>query len=342
MWYTINMMKTRENGLDIIKALATLFVVCVHFYLSVGYYQTPMISNKMYAMTFFRWGFMTAVPLFLMCTGYFKVNKTVSKSHYMSLIPILITYFILCTIRMIVENAVYGQIHTLKSGIQSLLNYQCAWYVGMYIGLMLICPFLNKIWHGCNEKEHKILVVSFIAITMIYPITLYVFSSYFQFIYPLTYYFLGAYIREYRPKVNRLLLLGIIALCMGVNSLITIFYAKGGPFVPGIFASVDNGQNTITIAVCAVSIFLLFYDLTIKNNVVATLFKSASNCSLEIYLLQAAFNAVIYTYLGRRVAAGAENYFWLFFITVPASFGLSWLASAIYKWGYNLISKRFF
>jgi len=331
------MKKERETGIDIVKALATFFVVCAHFYLSCGYYQTLIASNKMYAMTFFRWGFMVAVPLFLMSTAYFKSGKTVSKAHYMSLVPILITYVILCTIRMVVENAVYGQIHTFSSGIKSLLTYQSAWYVGMYIGLMLMCPFLNMIIRSCDKKAFQILVLSFIAITMVYPLTGYVFPSYFQFIYPVTYYFIGAYIKEYRPKVNKLLLLALIFACTLVNAVITIVTAKGGVYVPGILAAVDNGQNALTIAISATCIFLLFYDVNIKNSVVATLFRSASNCSLEIYLLQAAFNAVIYTYVGRRVS-GAENYFWLFFITVPLSFILSWIGAAVYKFLYKAVA----
>lgn len=333
------MMKKRESGLDIIKALATFFVVCAHFYLSVGYYQTPIISMKMYAMTFVRWGFMTAVPLFLMSTAYFKSNKTVSKGHYMSLVPIIITYVVLCSLRMIVENAVYGKIHTLNSAVKSLLSYQSAWYVGMYIGLMLICPFLNMIWKNCDKKQHRILVVSLIIITMVYPVTGYVFPSYFQPLYPITYYFLGVYIKEYRPKVNKLLLICTFAIATLINGIITIVTAKGGVFVQGILAAVDNGQNAITIAIAATSVFLFFYDIDLKDGIVNSLVKSASNCSLEIYLLQAAYNAIIYTYTGRFIS-GAEGYFWYFFITVPASFALSWITAAVYKSIYGFAAGK--
>lgn len=333
------MMKKRETGLDIIKALATLFVVCAHFYLSVGYYQTPIISMKMYAMTFARWGFMTAVPLFLMSTAYFKSNKTISKGHYMALIPIIVTYVILCSLRMVVENSVYGQIHTVKSGIKSLLSYQAAWYVGMYIGLMMICPFLNMIWKSCDKKQHLILVLSLVAITMIYPVTGYVFPSYFQPIYPITYYFIGIYIKEYRPKVNKIVLVISFLLATIVNGGITIVTAAGGAFNPGILAAVDNGQNSITIAIAATSIFLFFYDLNIKEGIVSSLLRSASNCSLEIYLIQAAYNAIIYTYAGRSITS-TEGYFWYFFVLVPASFVLSWITAAVYKCLYDFIAKN--
>lgn len=333
-------MKQREIGLDIIKALATLFVVCAHFYLSCKYYQYPIASNKMYVMTTVRWGFMTAVPLFLLTTGYLKGNKTVSKAHYMSLVPILVAYIILCSVRMIVENAVYGQIHTLSSAVKNLLNYNCAWYVGMYIGLMLICPFLNMIWKACGKKEHIILVASLIIITMMYPLVNYVFPSYFQPLYPITYYFMGIYLKEYRPKVNKTLLVIVFGVSILVTSGITIIKSAGGPFNGGTLAIIDNGQNDITIAIAAVCIFLFFYDINVKNKIVSTLITSASNCSLEIYMLQAAFNAVIYTYLGRMLLT-PEDYFWWFFVAVPAAFIPSWIVSEVYKKTYSYVIMLF-
>lgn len=331
-------MRERETGLDIIKALATFFVVWIHFYLSIGYYQTPICSMKMYIMTYFRWGVLIGVPLFLMATGYFKSEKTVSKSHYMGLVPILITYVLLCTIRMLVENAVYGKIHTLSSGIKGLLSYQSAWYVGMYVALMLLCPFLNKIWKACDKKEHIILVGSLVAVTMAYSVTGYIFPSYFQFVYPVTYYFIGVYIKEYRPKVNNILLVIMFFVATGISFIITLVNSKGGIFNPGLISLVDNGQNALTTAVAAVCFFLLFYDVKLKGKAVAFLFRSASNCSLEIYLLQAAFNAVIYTYAG-RILSGAADYFWAFFILVPLSFVLSWVSAAVYNLIFGKIAN---
>lgn len=261
----MNTEKKRESGLDIAKALATFFVVAIHFYLSCGYYNAFIASPKIYVMTCGRWLFIAAVPLFLMSTGYFKINKTVNKSHYLSLIPIGITYFVLCTIRMICENAVYGKIHTFSSGIRSLFNYSAAWYVGMYIALMLMCPFLNKLWKMCNEKEHKILIISLVIVTMGYPMIQYVFPSFFQSMYPITYYFIGAYVKEYKPKFNKLILGCIAIVCVAVDVLATVYYSQGLTFNSGYIGMIDNGQNAFTVALMAVCIFLMVYDVKISN-----------------------------------------------------------------------------
>ena len=320
----------RSTGIDLVKMVAVISVVCVHFYLSCGYYSEPLVSMKMYAMTYFRWLFLVSIPLFMMITGYLKGNKTISKAHYMSLIPIIITYIIICVIRMLVENKMYGQIHTFKTAVKSLLNYQSAWYVGMYISLMFICPFLNKLWKSLDKKEHNILIGSIVFISMLYPVVLYIAPSYWQMLYPIGYYYIGLYIKTYQPKLNKLLLSAITVVAVLFNAVVSIYYAGGGLFRWEILGGVDNGYNLITLAIAATAIFLILYDVEIKNNVIKKITQSISNCSLEIYLFQTAVNAVIYTYVGRYVK-GAPQYFWLFFILTPVSLIASWIAGVCVK-----------
>lgn len=333
-------LKNRSTGIDIVKTVAVIFVVCAHFYLSCGYYSEPLISMKMYVMTYFRWFFLIAIPLFMMLTGYLKGNKTISKAHYFSLIPIIITYFIISIIRMLVENRMYGTIHTFESGLKSLFNYQIAWYVGMYVSLMLICPFLNILWKNLNKKEHIILVCSLAFISMLYPVVLYIAPSYWQMLYPIGYYYIGLYIKTYKPKVNKWVLTAVAFGAILLNAVISIYFAKGGNFRWDVLGGVDNGYNLITLAIGGAAVFLIFYDVEIKNKLFVKIVKSIASCSLEIYLFQAAVNAVLYTYVGRHVQ-GAPQYFWLFFVLTPISFTGSWIAGICVKYVVGWIMKIF-
>ncbi|MBR4169450.1 MAG: acyltransferase family protein, partial [Lachnospiraceae bacterium] len=92
--------KEREAGPDLVRTLAALSVVAVHFYLNCNYYQTPLSGAKMMVMTYGRWFFMICVPLFMMLTGYFKCHKTFDRVHYLSLVPILITYVVIGIIKI--------------------------------------------------------------------------------------------------------------------------------------------------------------------------------------------------------------------------------------------------
>ena len=75
------MKKDRNINLDIIRCVAVLTVICVHFFLHNGYYNIPVLGKKMYIATIMRTAFMVCVPLFLLLTGYLMNKKTLSKKY---------------------------------------------------------------------------------------------------------------------------------------------------------------------------------------------------------------------------------------------------------------------
>lgn len=328
----------RELGPDILKSLATLFVICVHFYLNVGYYSAPLNSPKLFIMTVARWLFLICVPLFIILTGYLKLNKTVSKSHYMSLVPLFTAYIVICIHKMHVANQIFGKVYTFGYGLKNLANYQIAWYMGMYMSLMLIIPFLNKMWKGCNgRKEHNILLGSLVFVSMLYPVFLYVVPSYWQMLYPLAYYFFGTYAKVYRPKINKIILAVTAAVMVVGEAIVSYHFANGEAFNWTILGPVDSGYSTVTVAITAACVFLLLYDVDIKNKVVRKIFKSISSCSFEIYLFSSTYDTFLFYYLKRYVYT-VEDFFWWIFITVPTSFVAGWISSLIYKFLYNKVS----
>lgn len=47
---------------------------------------------------------------------------------------------------------------TVKTILINYFSFKAApygWYVGMYMGLYLMIPFLNKAWNGFEEKSKK-------------------------------------------------------------------------------------------------------------------------------------------------------------------------------------------
>jgi len=334
-------MKEREHGIDIVKTVAVLFVVGIHFYLATGYYSSPIGSMKMYVMTVGRWLFITGVPLFMIITGYLKKEKLPSKSHYMSIIPILISYVVICSFRMILEHFLWGEAIGIES-VKKLLSYQSAWYVGMYVGLMLICPFINILWKNLSKKEHQILAVSMVMITMMYSLIGYVFPYYFQGMYPITYYIIGMYIREYKPQIAAWKLIFAGACAVGINCMIT-FICSRNPFNvynAGYLDITDSGQNVVTVAITSVCVFLLLYQVRINNKFIYGIINHISRCSLEIYLIQAAINTYIFQKIAPLTLGGAEGYFWWFFITVPLTFICSWIIAAVYRGIYDTVSAK--
>ena len=76
------MKKEREINLDIIRCLAVIGVLGVHFFLNTSYYQTPITNKRMVFMTGIRTILMCCVPLFLLHTGYLMSRKKEISIHY--------------------------------------------------------------------------------------------------------------------------------------------------------------------------------------------------------------------------------------------------------------------
>ncbi|MCR5267614.1 MAG: acyltransferase family protein [Lachnospiraceae bacterium] len=315
----------RETGLDLVRVFASLFVVAVHFYLNCNYYQTPLIGTKMLVMTFGRWFFMICVPLFMMLTGYLKCHKTFGLAHYLSLLPVLATYVLISVVKIVISNVYYGAgYYTFSSGLKAIATYQLAWYVGMYVALTLIIPFLNKLWGALDQRMHKWLIVMLAIVGCLYPLVLYVVPSYWQMLYPLVYYFLGAYIKTYRPDVKKWLALLLLLIATAVSACISFILAKGGFFRPEVLSQIDSGYSVLTVVIATCAFFLLFYKVEIPVPWIRTVLAKLSAISLEIYLFTGVYDVIIFSYLKNVVFMQqdmpASEFFWYFFLTVPLNF----------------------
>lgn len=321
--------KSREPGLDIIRALASLFVVSAHFYLNIGYYNTPLVGAKMFIMTACRWLFMTSIPMFFMLTGYFKLNKTLSKSHYKSLIPLLFSYLVISVIKMLIYNKLYGKIYPLKEILKNLGNYEIAWYMGMYILIILLIPFLNKLWKALDKKEQTVLLVTLVFVCAVYPVFHYIAPSFFVGLYPVMYYYFGVYIKENKPSFNKCLLGAAVIVFTLTEAVISVKLTPSMTFDWTIISTADGGFGSILLAIPAVSIFLFFYQVNINSSLLCKLFSAISKVSFEIYLIAGIFDAVIYTYLKKSIFT-APDFFFYFFITVPISFIGAFLIATVF------------
>ena len=80
------MKQERKYGLDIVRIIATLSVLSVHFFLKTNYYNTPLNSMPMRVQSIIRNFFMICVPLFLLSTGYLMKDKSLNKKYYFGII----------------------------------------------------------------------------------------------------------------------------------------------------------------------------------------------------------------------------------------------------------------
>ncbi|QBO35072.1 hypothetical protein EQG49_00695 [Periweissella cryptocerci] len=205
------MSKTRNPNLDVIRCLAVLLVIVIHFFLNTKFYDVTINSWQLEIMVGMRTICMICVPLFMCLTGYLMHEKELSWEFYHKLWPTLSVYLQSSALIYLARIGIFRERLSLADGVLGIFSYSTApyaWYVEMYIGLYLLIPFLNMIWQGCQTRgQHQLLVATFVILCIL-PTFLNIFGKmipdYWVTLYPLAYYFSGAYIHTYETEVTQI------------------------------------------------------------------------------------------------------------------------------------------
>jgi len=354
----------RNPGMDIIRTLASFFVVSVHFLLNNGFYTEKVTGTNMFIMVLMRVIFMVCVPLFMMLSGYLLKNKKPEKAYYMKGIKILATYIMASVFCAVYINLFKAEKRNLSGIIGGILDFSIvpySWYIEMYAGLFLLIPFLNILYNNIGtRKEKNILIISFVLLTSIpgiinvYDVTeldwlrnpseLEAFSKlipqWWVFLYPVTYYFLGCYLSEYGLKISKTLNVFLIILVAIISSCYCWWRCGGDIFIAGTWCDWGSLLNLLL----TVLVFVFFINLDYKKMPlwISKVFKFLSSVSLGIYLVSWIFDDMFYPVLINKVPVMPERLKY-YFVIVPlvyvCSLVLSFVAEIAYNTGEKLIKK---
>lgn len=309
-------LQNRNPAMDILRIVAVLCVISIHFFYHTGYYNTTADNVPMYFATVLRTLFSVCVPLFMILSGFLLCNKTLKKGYYSGIRKTIIVY-ILVAIACIIYKSCNGSYTlttlTFFTGIFDFSGANYSWYIEMYIGLFLIIPFLNIIYKNLDSRKQKnILLITLIAITILPSLfnafkfdsyewwanpaadtdTQKLMPSWWVGIYPITYYFTGCYIREYGTKIKNVFL--IIALVIAIFGFGTFNFYRcyGSTFTTANYVY----WNGIEPYVMSVLIFLIISKLKLENINVKAKFAlwKISDLVLGTYLVSFIFDSIYY------------------------------------------------
>ena len=187
--------KKRDLNLDLIRSLALVLVLGMHYYDNSGFYTISLHGDGDFIMALGRMLCTACVPLFLLLSGWLCSSKKLSPRYYLGILRIMEIYFI-STLACILFEALYlHNFMSLRDMAGGLINFEIngyAWYVLLYGGLFLMMPFLNMMYAGCSNKNQKlILIFSFFALSIL-PSLLnsfaHIYSLWWAKLYPICYY----------------------------------------------------------------------------------------------------------------------------------------------------------
>ena len=329
--------KHRIIGVDLVRVIAILFVISVHFFLNTGFYETKVNGKIMFLSIFIRFIVYNGVPLFILLTGYLNKDKTLSKGYYKKIILILKSYIIISIICILYKKFYLNINYSFIDSIIAILNFGAgdySWYVNMYIGLFLLIPFLNILYNNLKSKENKKwLIYTLIIIVTLSPVFNYIkyhnnniliIPDWWVNLYPILYYYIGCYIAEYKPNIDKVKNTFIMFIIFFIQSWLVYIYNYREMFSWDFL----GGYNSIIVVITSVIMFLLVYNIDIKDKIFNKIIVSISILSFDMYLFSCIVDRTVYGLLIEYVT----NYRIIFkyiIIIVPIVFATSYFLSYI-------------
>lgn len=296
-------MEKRIWGLDAVRAAAAVLVLSIHGITLSNLVADTFGTALWFPVLILRSAALACVPLFILLTGYLNKNKRPSKSYYLSIIPVIITYLIISALSQGAKIAA-GEGSGILKDILHVFDFSAngyAWYMEMYFGLFIMIPFLNIFYDTLGTVKNRMVVTGVLASVTMLPsafssiglssFRLDILPGYWEAMYPITYYFIGMLIADIKPDIKKSTNIAALIGWIVIMSLVCfILSALSGQYA-WWFA---NGFGCIYNAVTAVLIFLLLYNIKCRSRIFEKAVTVISSCTLEIYLFSYITDKALY------------------------------------------------
>lgn len=280
--------KIRYSNFDLLKIIAFIMVVFLH-YLNVNMGKGLLYAqNNPVTLCFFNVTesiCVIAVPLFVLITGYFSwKSNSFSLKKVLGLFIMQISYKLICFfIDMIALNKPFD------GGGFGMCFIPDNYFINLYTALVIFAPLINKLFTLKKKQIQIILLILtalFIVIPTIIDLTIGLtggamninlsflsnqgdFAGYtiVAFIY---FYIIGGYISYSDLKIRKWILCIIYIVSV---TLITVLLYNTDAIL---------NYNNIIVVISALSLFLFFKEIKIKE---IKLITEISSCSLGVFII---------------------------------------------------------
>ncbi|MBR0514249.1 MAG: acyltransferase family protein [Clostridia bacterium] len=278
----------RSVGIDILKCFGALFVMGIHEYFYIGYYERPSQNLDMVVLTAIYVVMLSCVPIFILSTGYLMSKKKYSKDYFRNWFRYLVTYFIVFFMGQIAMKIKYGADLSITSILRSVSIYDNG-YMAMFFGLYLLIPALNMIYSAADTMKKKmLLILGTVFLTIGQSILGNIFTRYWVCLAPIAYYFVGSFLREYEIKISPRKGVAILIVLVFLETVYCHFYSTDLINKEFFWNTYTNYENTYYI-IPTFCITVIFSIMIINISKVSELWKKIvrkiSSCTLEIFLL---------------------------------------------------------
>lgn len=301
------MAASRNISMDLLRVIACYMVIQVHagefFYIGEG--VTVVTGDNSVWVNIYNSLARTAVPLFIMLTGYFllPVKQNMSTFFKKRFTRVLIPFIIWCIVYAFYQyftGAVVLKeafINVLKIPVNFGTEVGHLWYIYMLIGLYLFAPIISP-WIASASKKGIEFYLSLWVISLFIPYIHTIFPAIWAECTwnntPMLYYFsgfLGYMILGYYAKIywseRKSWNIPVGLLLIGVGYFIT-YYGFAQRLNTVVYAwdlELSWGYDTVNIAMMSAGLFLLIKNINIQSKTLTKIVTEISLKSYGIYLV---------------------------------------------------------
>lgn len=164
----------------------------------------------------------------------------------------------------------------------------------MYIGLYLLSPIINNGYDNLKEKDKKTALILFLIIFILPGIVnellidVVHIPDWWYNVYPLGYYLTGKYIKDKKPNYNKIKLIIIFILIQALSFI--------------LIGKTRIEFESLNVYISSITIFLLVYNIDIKNKTLTKIIQIISVLSLDIYLASGLTDQIVYKIFNNKLA----------------------------------------
>lgn len=261
----------RSSNIELYRIIVMLLIVAHHSIVNSGVMELvaedSLSIKSTFAYLFGMWG-KTGINCFVLITGYFMCTSHISGRKFAKLLLEVLFYNLAIGTIFLLTNYTPFTLKTLASMCMPIKDMTFG-FTSAFLVFFLTIPFLNKLVHSLDQKEHLLLVL---LSTGIYVIPRYLPLVKSQMNYVVWFgviYFIASYLRLYTDKIYKSenaqfwgLLTGISILLSAVLSVVLVRLTHNASMWSYLMSDCQ-GIMALIVAVCS---FMCFKNLKIKQS----------------------------------------------------------------------------
>ena len=281
--------KQRDAGFEILRIIAMILIVCVHFLNYGGFIENAKSETELALLRVLFSVFLVSVNVFVLISAYFSVKSKFKWQRLLKLWVDVVIYSILFYLaNLLLTNSAFD-LKTFIFLFFPVINKNF-WFFTAYFALSLIAPFLNKALNTCSKKEFYFLlvlvaIVSYSSLRLRLDEILLTNTGY-SLIWFICLYIVGAFFRLYPIKENKWLI-AFIYLTSTALIFANFYLSTDIPLYTYIHMPAEYTCPLVLIA--SICIFLLFKDIKFKSVKINNAIRFVSKSAFIVYLFDGSY-----------------------------------------------------